>query len=147
VAASVVPVHRIWIASTDADSQVDADWLVEQLTSARGGADVVVGTIRPDPRDLSAEQHSAWHTRALEARIDADAGAGVHGANLGLRGDVDARLGGFAPLRVGEDDDLVRRARQLGLRVVASDRGQVTTSARIDGRAPHGYAEFVRTHY
>ncbi len=146
VAASGVPLDRLWITTTDADSRVDPDWLVEHIALARAGAELVVGVIRPDPRDLSDEQMAAWWSRANEASRADDPG-GVHGANLGIRGDLYSRLAGFSPLVVGEDVDLVERASRMGAQIVYARAGQVVTSARTHGRAPHGYAEFVRLHY
>ena len=38
-----VPAERVWLASTDADSRVPADWLVVQRTAAESGVDALVG--------------------------------------------------------------------------------------------------------
>ena len=45
------PLERTWVASTDADSVVPAHWLTSQLAAADAGADLVLGTVRPDPAD------------------------------------------------------------------------------------------------
>ena len=41
--------EKIWIACTDADSAVPTDWLLTQLAQARAGAEMLLGTVRPDP--------------------------------------------------------------------------------------------------
>ena len=57
---AAVPLRRLWVAHTDADSVVPGNWLAHQWHLAAAGADVVVGTVRPDFRDLSPEQIAAW---------------------------------------------------------------------------------------
>ena len=47
---------RTWLASTDADSAVPEGWILEHVRLADAGADVVVGTVRPDPADLTPTQ-------------------------------------------------------------------------------------------
>lgn len=128
-----------WIAHTDADSAVPAHWLTEHVRQAEGGADVVVGTVRPDPGELDAERLAVWAT----TRTDVPNGH-VHGANLGVRASVDAAVGGVAPLREHEDVDLVARARDAGARVVAVGTCDVLTSARLEGRTEGGYARYLR---
>ncbi|ERK72928.1 hypothetical protein N136_00718, partial [Leifsonia aquatica ATCC 14665] len=68
----------------------------------------------------------------------------VHGANLGVRASAYAEAGGVLPLVVGEDVDLVARVRASGRPVVESEQHPVLTSARLDGRAPDGYAAHLR---
>ncbi|MCT9821400.1 glycosyltransferase [Microbacterium sp. W1N] len=131
---------QVWLAHTDADSVVPANWLTDQLRHARRGAGVVVGTVRPDFRDLSPAQHDAWwqtHTPGV-------ANGHVHGANLGMRADVHLAAGGFAAAAVHEDVMLVAAARAAGARVSASDAAWVRTSGRQAGRAPDGYARYLR---
>lgn len=68
----------------------------------------------------------------------------VHGANLGIRADVLRRGGGFPPLAVHEDVRLIERVRAQGARVVASAGAEVCMSGRLVGRAPDGYARYLR---
>jgi len=134
-AANITP--RTWCASTDADTVVTETWLLDQLDLARSGADVVVGTVAV--RD--------WYRHPVQLReryeasyTDADGHRHVHGANLGVAGWAYQRLGGFAPLAAHEDVDLVQRASSAGLRVDWTSRVVVHTSARLQGRAPAGFA-------
>jgi glycosyltransferase involved in cell wall biosynthesis len=134
-----VPDH-IWIASTDADSAVPPGWLIEQVRLARRGAAVVLGTVRPDADDLSAEQASAWaavHTPATRV-------GEVHGANLGVRADVYLAAGGFPGIAEHEDVALVDRCADLGAEIVATGRSEVATSGRQVGRTPGGFARYLR---
>jgi glycosyltransferase involved in cell wall biosynthesis len=131
----------VWIACTDADTVVPFHWLRAQRALADAGADVVVGTVRPDPRDLTERQLTAWRATRVPGRPNGH----VHGANLGVRADAYLRAGGFAALAEHEDVDLVARLRSdPGVRVVASDTTDVVTSGRFVGRTPGGYARYLR---
>ena len=135
-----LPDQEIWIASTDADSLVPAHWVTSQTGLADRGTDVVVGTVRPDPADLTHRQRAAWQATHVPGRANGH----VHGANLGMRADVYAAAGGYPPVDEHEDVALVARARATGARVVASDEAWVLTSGRQQGRTPGGYARYLR---
>lgn len=135
-----VPLARLWTAHTDADSVVLPHWLSHQLELADAGADIVIGTVRPDFRELSARQVEAWwatHTLGVANGL-------VHGANLGMRASSLVAAGGFDDVCVHEDVWLVDDARDLGARAVASDVAWVLTSGRQVGRTPGGYARYLR---
>lgn len=133
---------RTWIASTDADSQVPTHWLTRQLAHADLGADVVVGTVRPDPRDLDEQQLARWAATRVPGRPNGH----VHGANLGVRADAYVRAGGFDHEPEHEDVHLVQRIASTGSAVlVACDDGDVLTSGRTTGRTPGGYARYLRS--
>lgn len=134
--ASAADVGATWLVCTDADTQVGEDWLLEHVRLADAGADVVVGTVHPDPADLTAAQWSAWRATHVPGRPNGH----VHGANLGVRAASYLRAGGFVPAPEHEDVDLVARLRATGARVVASDAVDVRTSGRPVGRTPGGYA-------
>lgn len=130
----------VWISTTDGDSVVPVTWLSHQLDLRAAGADVVLGTVRPDFADLTLEHVEHW----LETHPSGRPAGNVHGANLGLRADVYLAAGQFADLDQHEDVELVRAARALRARVVATDENEVVTSGRFWGRTPGGYAAFVR---
>ena len=140
VGAGALGLDQVWIASTDADSAVPVHWISSQVRLADAGADLVIGTVRPDPADLSPQQRSAWQARHVPGRANGH----VHGANLGVRADVYRAAGGYSPVDEHEDVDLVARARATGARVVASDGAWVLTSGRQQGRTPGGYARYLR---
>jgi len=130
--------RSIWIASTDADSVVPADWLVVQLGLADRGADAVLGLVHLAPSDASAAALARWHARS-------QVGDRIHGANLGVRLDAYRAAGGFPPLSAHEDVSLVAALRDAGRRVVTTSRASVRTSSRHEGRAPSGFASHLRT--
>ena len=123
-------VDGLWLACTDADSEVPADWLVTHQQHAASGVDVLLGRIRLP--DFEHERHHGWITTYASARDH------VHGANLGVRASSYAAVGGFRPLSAHEDVDLVQRLRRGGAQVAWTEASPVTTSARTVARAPAG---------
>jgi len=130
-----------WIASTDADSVVPANWIDDQRRLALRGADVIVGTVRPVTADLDERQRAAWTARHDPQRPNGH----VHGANLGMRVSSYLDAGGFLPLAEHEDTDLVARLAERGAVIVAANSAEVTTSGRSFGRTPGGYARYLRS--
>jgi hypothetical protein len=131
---------ELWLASTDADSQVPVRWLTGMLAEARAGAHLVLGTVVPGP-GLGQARRRAWHGRH-QLR---DGHPHVHGANLGLRGDAYLGLGGWPALPTGEDAELARRAAAAGhLRIARIAAIPVVTSTRRAGRAPQGFSGYLR---
>ena len=127
-----------WLATTDADSRVPADWLVRQVSLADAGADVVLGSVVVD--DGGGLPESA--RRQWQATYVARDGHGhVHGANAGLRLDTYLAVGGFADL--DRDEDVALAAATAHRRVVRTASIPVVTSARLRSRAPGGFAEHL----
>lgn len=135
--------HRaseLWLASTDADSEVPPDWLNAMLAAAQRDAHMVLGTVLPGP-DLGPAAAAVWLSRHHQR----DDHPHVHGANLGIRGDAYLALGGWRPLATGEDVDLARRATRTGhLRITRTASIPVVTSVRQAGRAPSGFSSYLR---
>ena len=138
-AATAIARGAEWLAHTDADSAVPPGWLTVQLGLASSGADVVVGTVRPDFRDLTSAQIDAW----IRGHDAGQALGHVHGANLGVRVSSYLAAGGFRPLAEHEDNDLVERLR-VSSNVLATARIDVLTSGRQVGRTDGGYARHLR---
>jgi glycosyltransferase involved in cell wall biosynthesis len=134
--------ERIWIATTDADSRVPADWLSHQLAHAASGADLFRGLVEPDPEECGPSAYEAW----FKGYVAADGHGHVHGANLGVRGDAYAVCGGFDQLAAFDEDvTLSRNAQHQRLRVVASAQARVATSGRLRGRVEGaGFAAYLR---
>ncbi len=137
---SRVPERAIWIANTDADSVVPANWLTVQLELAKAGADVVIGTVRPEFTDLHPRHQQHW----LNTHTPGQPNGHTHGANLGIRASTYRSVGGFAELAQHEDVGLVEACRRAGVAIAASDAAEVITSGRTVGRTPGGYAGFLR---
>jgi len=136
----VADLPHTWIANTDADSAVPANWLTQQVALAAAGVDLMIGTVRPDLAELDPARRRAW----LATHTPGVANGHVHGANLGIRADVYTAIGGFAAVTAHEDVALVEAARAAGASEAASDKCWVLTSGRTQGRAPGGYARYLR---
>lgn len=136
---------RCWLANTDADCIVPGEWLLEHLTWAHRGLQAVAGIVDVD--DFS-EYHPGIEARFRESyRIHTDGThPHVHGANIGVRGDVYLAAGGWAELETAEDHDLWNRVSQLGCRTHSAARLRVVTSGRQAGRAPEGFAGALVAH-
>ena len=140
---AVLEDSRIWYATTDADSAVDADWLLRQTGA---DTDMVLGVMRIATwRDFPAAAVRRY-LAAYRSKIrpDGNGHGHVHGANMGFRADSYWRVGGFAalaatkmliwgPLRIG------RIANRAGLATVGGD---LAATARAGHRtaSPRTYA-------
>ncbi|WP_053351690.1 glycosyltransferase [Leucobacter musarum] len=131
----------VWIANTDADSVVPADWLVQQISLAERGCDLVLGDVVPHPEEYPRALQQEWAHAHPPGRVRTE----IYGANLGVRASTYLHVGGFAPLAEHEDVELMRRIEQLrGARVRFSDAAPVQTSARLEGRTRGGFAGYLR---
>ncbi|QXG75760.1 glycosyltransferase [Modestobacter sp. L9-4] len=136
-----VPADQVWLACTDADSRVPADWLAVHRTAAASGVDAFVGTVTIDDWTGLAPAAVAAYDAAYDAWRDGGAGAvhpHVHGANLGVRGSAYSRAGGFPPLTVSEDHGLVDALVLAGASVLRSPLAPVLTSSRRVARSRGG---------
>ncbi|HEX2902686.1 MAG TPA: glycosyltransferase [Jatrophihabitans sp.] len=129
-----------WLASTDADSVVPADWFVRQLAHAARGAEMVVGTVRVDdwsehPPEVRQRYLAGYRARAGHRHM--------HGANLSFSASAYLSAGGFRARLFDEDVDLIGRFQHDGLPMVWAADVEVITSARRTGRAPNGFAQFL----
>ncbi|MFI4876558.1 MAG: glycosyltransferase, partial [Blastopirellula sp. JB062] len=143
-----------WIAFTDADCVVAADWLtalVETIEKERAADETVVaaGGIR------SPIESTDWKERTLNALLATTLGSGgsagfvqrssrfvdsIGNYNSIYHGDV-LRQQRYLPLRFGEDFELNRRLRRLGYKIVLSPRPLVRH------RQEGSFSAFVRQLY
>jgi hypothetical protein len=138
--AEKVPLHRSWIANTDADSVVPTCWLTVHAAAARRGVHLLLGTVRPDPSELDSRLERSWYAKH---RLT-DGHQHVHGANLGVRGDWYLAGGGFPTLESKEDVRLAAAVAAAGGAVERTGSAPVLTSSRLVGRAPGGFADYLR---
>lgn len=139
---ALCPRERLWLATTDADGTVPADWLSGQLRYEAQGVDVVVGTVRvADWRDHPTVVPRRF--ASLYATADAPGHEHVHGANLGVRASAYERAGGIAPLALAEDHAFVAACVETGAVVARVADLPVSTSARSQGRAAGGFADLL----
>ena len=137
--------EECWLANTDADCEVPASWLADQLHSACRGVHAVAGTI--DVHDFSEHLPHVRRRFRETYRTAADGThSHVHGANLGVRADAYLRAGGWAALATAEDHDLWGRLHANGYSSVSDASLQVITSGRRIGRAPLGFADALSAH-
>lgn len=127
-----------WVANTDADTSVPADWLVTQVELADEGLDLVLGTVVP--HDLESRLLRAWSQRHHLRE-----GHGhVHGANLGVRASSYLAAGGFGAEPLHEDVLLAEAVKTAGGRWLATDATRVRTASRWRGRVRGGFATYLR---
>lgn len=140
-----VSAHHCWLANTDADTEVPEDWLLDQLRLANDGCDAVAGIV--DVLDFSDHPPAVASLFRHSYAIHSDGThPHIHGANLGLRGDVYRKAGGWKPLLTAEDHDLWLRVAAGGFCCVKDARLRVVTSGRLEGRAPSGFAGALAAH-
>ncbi len=137
--SGALPPARVWIANTDADTVVPVHWVTKQVALAQAGNELVVGTVHPDPDDLTEVELALWRER----HSSHDGHEHIHGANLGFSLDAYHRVGGFPRLPVHEDVELVRAMRRASIAWIASGGMAATTSGRRSGRAPDGFAAYL----
>jgi glycosyltransferase involved in cell wall biosynthesis len=136
-----------WLAFTDADTCVAEDWLATQMGLE---ADAVCGTIGVNWSMAKApltNRGTCLERAKLDFErhyVDRDGHRHIHGANLGVSTDAYLAAGGFAHRTCHEDVALVQALTNLGKNIVWSAAPRVITSARVDGRAPEGFAADLR---
>ncbi len=137
--------EHCWLANTDADCEVPANWLLDQLDIAARGFEAVAGIVDID----SFAEHDAAVKGLFRStyRIHPDGThPHVHGANLGVRADAYFRSGGWLDLATREDHDLWERLQRSGRRQLSDSSLRVITSGRRVGRAPLGFADALAAH-
>lgn len=152
--------HPAILMTTDADSRVAPDWITANM-DALEAADVVFGTIIPDPEELSRlTPHLARHGLVEEAYTQAAVRLvnaldpvphdpdPVHrtaaGASIALTVSALNRLGGIPWCQISEDRALAARAEAMDLRIRHASGPKVVTSCRLNGRAEGGKASKLR---
>jgi glycosyltransferase involved in cell wall biosynthesis len=134
----------VWLATTDADTVVPRGWLQHQVRQANRGWDAVAGTVlvadwtgyRPGLRRLFHERYGDPAGTSPHSH--------VHGANLSFRASAYLAAGGFPEVPTAEDHGLVAALTAAGARVRRTGEAPVLTSARREGRAPHGFSAYLR---
>jgi glucosyl-3-phosphoglycerate synthase len=141
------------IASTDADSIVDPDWLALQLALARRGARAIGGRVELDEREAAELPASVLAARREQSRVrmarvlGGPGGAGTvsehhqfSGASMAITAQTYRDVGGLPDSEALEDEALQRALEERGITIARPDAVRVRTSARTNGRAPRGLA-------
>lgn len=147
------------IAGTDADSRVAPDWLAALTAAFAADVDAVCGAIDLDgsvtPALASVRAAEAAYAETT-ARCAAYLDPLAHdpwpnhiwcwGANLSVRARALAAVGGSPLVELAEDRALHAALIRHGARVRHSESVRVLTSARVDGRAPGGFADLIASY-
>lgn len=134
--------RETWFATTDADCEVPATWLEQQVNHAHAGARAVCGTVTiADWSGLGAEVQARYE----QAYTNHSGHRHIHGANFGVAAHDYWAVGGFAALATGEDVDLVQRLQHNEIPITWAADTPVKTSSRTRGRARGGFADHLRT--
>jgi len=150
------------LLTTDADAVPRCDWIENNLRAINDGADIVGGHIIGDkteeallgPHFLRRAMCQLYYgslVDRLASLIDPIAHdpwprhSDHSGASLAVRADVYAAVGGLPALPFREDVAFVSLVRGAGYRVRHPLNVRVKVSARLDGRAPGGMADCLRT--
>ncbi len=137
------------IASTDADTRPQPDWLARQLAHVRDGAAAIGGLVELDARELAALPNGVAHRRAAQASVrlaqvrTREPLAEHHhfaGASIGVTAQTYRAVGGLEPLHALEDEAFATRLRAHGVAIARPADVRVRTSARSSGRAARGLA-------
>ena len=135
----MIDLGATWIACTDADSCVNPQWLLQQLKHQP--ADAICGVVQVDHwHQLSTDTQQQY----LKHYQDCMGHRHIHGANLSFSSSAYIQAGGFKALPCHEDVALVEQMQKLNLKIVWSNLVRVTTSSRLDARAPEGFAHFLQ---
>lgn len=124
-----------WIAFTDADTSVPANWLSAQLDLY---ADATCGQVCID--DWSGYP-AGVRERFLE-RYSAES-RHIHGANLGISAAAYETAGGFPALKAGEDAALIATLAKRRGDVRWAGSARVVTSARWQTTIENGFASYL----
>ncbi|MBD1495389.1 glycosyltransferase [Xanthomonas citri pv. citri] len=136
-ASKAIALGADWLAVTDADSRVPADWLVEQR---RADADVFCGVVQvEDWLDYSDEVRCRFE----QTQATGQGHGRIHGANLGVSAALYQQCGGFPAVTCSEDVALVHALQAINASIAWSPRSVVWTSARRQARAIGGFSDFL----
>ncbi|MCT8370663.1 glycosyltransferase [Xanthomonas citri] len=137
-ASKAIVLSADWLAVTDADSRVPADWLVEQR---RADADVFCGVVQvEDWLDYSDEVRCRFE----QTQATGQGHGRIHGANLGVSTALYQQCGGFPAVTCSEDVALVHALQAINASIAWSPRSVVWTSARRQARAIGGFSDFLK---
>ncbi|MGI4812923.1 MAG: glycosyltransferase [Janthinobacterium lividum] len=137
-AAMLLEAGADWLAFTDADTQVSADWLVAQRSL---GVDAVCGSVAVTDWWRHGPDFVKLAERFARRYVDADGHRHIHGANLGVSAQAYRLVGGFSGLACGEDVALVEALMAAGANVAWSALPRVATSARPQARVRGGFGD------
>ena len=149
------------LLTTDADGQVDADWLAANLAALETGADAVAGWVDLHPIEWGRIPAKLHEDDARECAYDAllDEIHGLldpdpadpmprhtqhSGASIAVTAAAYARCGGVPAIPSGEDRALIAALRRVDARIRHAPEVHVSVSGRTQGRSKGGMADTIR---
>jgi glycosyltransferase involved in cell wall biosynthesis len=137
------PGGQLWLANTDADSCVSPQWVKQQLLLADAGFHAVAGVV---DLDSFADFPPGFEQRFAESYGVGSGGTHDHvqSTNLGVSAVAYEAVGGWPPIKNGEDGELWKRLRLFGFSVASERSIRVLTSGRAFGRIQGGFADSLR---
>ena len=159
--ASLVPDNSL-LLSTDADAVPREDWVDPTLRAIASGADLVGGHIVGNreeeallgPGFLRRATRHLYYTKLIDRLISLvdpspedpwPRHTDHTGASLAVRSDVYAAVGGLPALPFREDVAFVQNVCRAGYRLRHPLDVEVSVSARLDGRAPGGMSDCLKS--
>ena len=101
--------RHLWLATTDADSEVPPDWLAVQMRRHDEGYDLWAGRVAV----VDSSSRPIGTAREWSLRYDIET-APIHGASLGCNQGRYLEVGGYQAVRTGEDRALHRAVTAAG---------------------------------
>ena len=149
------------LLTTDADGQVDPDWLAANLQCLADGADAVAGWVDLHPIEWGAIPRALHEDDARECAYDrlCDEIHGLldpdpadplprhtqhSGASIAVTAAAFARCGGVPAIPSGEDRALIAALRRVDARIRHAPEVHVSVSGRTEGRSEGGMADTIR---
>ena len=149
------------LLTTDADGQVDPDWLAANLAAIETGADAVAGWVDLHPIEWGRIPAKLHEDDARECAYDAllDEIHGLldpdpadpmprhtqhSGASIAVTAAAYARCGGVPAIPSGEDRALIAALRRVDARIRHAPEVHVSVSGRTEGRSKGGMADTIR---
>ena len=140
------------IVSTDADSQVDKNWVQNILLEMDRGADVVGGRIFPrDVPSLSKRHHlQDVNYRFFQSRLEAEIDPCLSnpwprhfqcfGPSLAVTCDIYDRAGRLPAIPYLEDEEFRKALKRIDAKIRHAPDVRVFTSSRLRGRVEFGFS-------
>jgi GT2 family glycosyltransferase len=149
------------LLTTDADGQVDPDWIEANMAAIRKGADAVAGWAELDPNDwgnipLRLHEDDARECAydlacdEIHAMLNPDAAdplprhTQASGASIAVTIKAYRAAGGIPQTSSGEDRAFIAALRRVDARIRHAPECRVVVSGRTQGRAAGGMADTIR---
>ncbi|KLT63764.1 glycosyltransferase family 2 protein [Pedobacter sp. BMA] len=140
------------IVSTDADSNVDQQWIFQILSEMEKGVDVVGGRIIPKGTPTLAKRHHLKDVgyRFLQTRLESELDPcesnpwprhfQCYGPSLAVTCEIYDRAGRIPAIPFLEDEEFRKALKRVDAKIRHSPKVIIYTSARLTGRVDFGFS-------